>query len=202
MEDEPSKGSKEYIVNPFAVPPELCVPPRKDNVEDADAKAAKAGKEQSGAAQARRTIHLTFPKSGLQGNETANEVEGEGGEGEKKGHNMKQLLLGACDINEVGSGKTGTGGSFSFREIDSNDSSKYFTIAPSSGAAKPGEELPVECKFTPPEVPGEDGATKACVIVGQWVEVVYECVLKGGYAPPGESDEEIVNVVLRGFVVQ
>ena len=57
------------------------------------------------------------------------------------------------------------------------------------------------CKFTPPETPGGDDE-KVCVIVGQWVEVKYECIMKGGYAPPGVSDEEIVDVVLRGFVVQ
>ena len=61
--------------------------------------------------------------------------------------------------------------------------------------------LQVECKFAPPEVPGGD-TEKVCVIVGQWVEVKYECVLKGGYTPPGVEDEEIVNVLLRGFVVQ
>lgn len=121
--DEPATGSKDLIVNPFAVPPELCVAPMEGKEE------TKGEVKQP----QRRTIQLTFPKFGLEGNETTTE--------EEKQDNIKQLLVGACDINE--DGKSGTGGSFTFREIDANDASKYFTISPSSGAAKPGEELNV-----------------------------------------------------------
>jgi hypothetical protein len=176
--DEPPKGSKDLIVDPFAVPPELCVEPLVSK------------EESKNDTPERRTIRLTFPKFGLEGNEKS---------GEKEQNNIKKLLIGACDINSAD--KSGAGGSFSFREIDSNESSKFFAISPSSGAAKPGEELNVECKFAPPEEANND-TDKVCVIVGQWVEVKYECVLKGGYTPPGMEDEEIVNVHLRGFVVQ
>ena len=121
--DEPATGSKDLIVDPFAVPPELCVAPMEGKEE------TKGEVKQP----RRRTIQLNFPKFGLEGNETTTE--------EEKQDNIKQLLVGACDINE--DGKSGTGGSFTFREIDANDASKYFTISPSSGAAKPGEELNV-----------------------------------------------------------
>ena len=109
------------------------------------------------------------------------------------------LLCGATAINEEG--RVGAGGSFIFKEVNPNESSKYFTVTPASVSAKPGEELSITCTFTPPDTPGGEDE-KVCVIVGQWVEVKYECIMKGGYVPLGVSDEEIVNVVLRGFVVQ
>ena len=56
------------------------------------------------------------------------------------------------------------------------------------------------CKFTPPDGPGDDEDSKVCVVVGQWVEMTFECGSRR-ICPPGTSDEEIVNVQLRGFVV-
>jgi len=188
-QDEPANGSKDLIVDPFAIPPELGVEPlpKKEGEGDED-NSDNAGDSTNFK---RRTIRLTFPKFGLEGNEEVSTEEA------KK--NVKELLVGACDINEEG--RSGAGGSFTFREVDSNDSSKFFSVTPSSGSAKPGEELPVVCKFEPPEVPGDD-ADHVCVVVGQWVQCRYECVLKGGYVPNGQSDEEIVDVILSGFVVQ
>ena len=182
-EDEPKPGSRELIVDPFAVPPELCV----GGDEAAPTSAILDGP---------RNIRLTFPKRGLMGEDPRTEQEiADGVDITEKG-----LIVGACDINEEG--RTGAGGSFAFRPVDPNsEGAKYFTITPATGAAKPGEEINVLCKFSPPEVPGEDGEEQVCVVVGQWVETTFECALKGGYVPPGCPEEEIVHVTLRGFVV-
>lgn len=184
--DEPREGSKDLIVDPFAVPAELCVPFPADE-----------GKTHAEPAS-RRVIRLTFPKKGLTGDE-ASAGEGDGG-ASAASLTEKFLVVGACGINEEG--RTGGGGGFTFRPLDnSGDAAKYFSITPASGSAKPGEDIEVTCKFTPPDGPGDDEDSKVCVVVGQWVEMTFECVLKGGYAPPGTPDEEIVDVQLRGFVV-
>ena len=195
--NEPSMGSKDLIVDPFVIPVEIS-----GNSSSSSSKEEGGGKVESGGKKERRTIRLTFPKFGLEGNEVvaaaAAAAEATTAE-EDPVNNEIGLLCGATAINEEG--RAGAGGSFAFKEVDANESSKYFTVTPASVSAKPGEELPIICKFTPPETPAGDDE-KVCVIVGQWVEVKYECIMKGGYAPPGVSDEEIVDVVLRGFVVQ
>lgn len=183
--DEPPIGSKDLIVDPFAVPVELCVPPMSN-----DSGAAGITKEPEQAP--RRVIRLEFPKS---------ELSEEGSTADAGNRSTEKfLLVGACNINEEG--RTGAGGSFTFRPLDSSsESAKYFSVTPATGSAKPGEDVEVTCKFSPPDEPGDDEENKVCVVVGQWVEMTFECVLKGGYVPPGAPDEEIVHVLLRGFVV-
>lgn len=192
--DEPPEGSRDLIVDPFAVPAELCVPPPV-RAGDADA-VAEAGP--------RRVIRLTFPKKGLGGDEftPANGADGDAEAAAAVAASLteKMLVVGACGINEEG--RTGAGGGFTFRPLaGSGDAAKYFSVTPASGSAKPGEDIEVTCKFSPPDGPGDDEDSQVCVVVGQWVEMTFECVLKGGYVPPGVPDEEIVHVQLRGFVV-
>ena len=37
--------------------------------------------------------------------------------------------------------------------------------------------------------------------VGQWLETVIPCRLKGGYSPSTQPAEEIVEIILRAFAV-
>ena len=77
-----------------------------------------------------------------------------------------------------------------------SDGLEFFSVEPTKGAPKPGDTTEISFTFKPPQA----DLDPACVVVGQWKEVVYQCILSGGFVPEGEDDKEIVDVVVRGFV--
>jgi hypothetical protein len=130
-----------------------------------------------------KTIRLTFPKSV--------DKDGDGMVGDPE---HMQIFVGACDSKQSGSGSV----SFDIAAPSSSNYTQYFSVDTSKGSCKAGEPTAVTFTFDPPDVAsGGNGL----VVVGQWAEVTYRVVLKGGFVLSGDAPDAAYDVVLRGFVV-
>ena len=94
--------------------------------------------------------------------------------------------------------------SFTFEPV-SLEQSERITVIPSRVKSKLTEKSSARARCCPPpcwlyfQQPQAD-LDPACVVVGQWKEVVYQCVLSGGFVPEGEDPTETVEVVVKGFI--
>lgn len=108
----------------------------------------------------------------------------------------KQLVVGCVDMQNK---KNSASSSFEISSIDDkNKNHGYFAVEPMKGTMTPGQQHHVTVRFTPPPNSKTD---ESSLNLGQWVEVKYTCILKGGYIPVSCPDkEEEVTLILRGYI--
>jgi hypothetical protein len=155
-----------------------------------------------------RCICLTFPKTKKQPSTApANDSTEEGGGEETPAKDPstekpapvaveKSIEIGNMKIEDE---KAGSAGSFEVQFVTTGENGpncKYFKVDQEKGSATPGSIVPVKFTFTPPEVLGGSGSMN----IGQWVEAMAKCTVKGGYVPSGHSDTNTVDIKLRGYI--
>jgi hypothetical protein len=219
--DEPVQGVDCRAVDDiFAVADEYAAGDGGKEGEGADAAAVEAAVAAAAEAErSRNRILLEFPhldeaaEAAVAAAAAADEAKeaapakgkgnkgggGGGGAGGGAPAQHKEVLVGSALCDGAGGGA----GTFEFLAVDPPEQAKYFTVEPAKGATKVGEEVKVTFSFVKPE--GGEEASQAdraalAVRVGQWNEATFKCVMRGGFVPEGEPAEEIVDVVVRGFV--
>ena len=116
---------------------------------------------------------------------------------EKELTRTRTLTIGNCKLNDHKSEKPGNF-EITLPKLDNN----LITVDLAKGSVAPGNEQKVKFTFNPP---AEDPLIEELEVlqgVGQWVEVVAEGKITGGWVKPGEPDQENFQVVLKAYVKQ
>jgi hypothetical protein len=153
-------------------------------------------------------IVLEFPDPYAEGVDPSSYVDGDapagaGGKGAKPagdkkggggGRTQKRKIL-VCSTkvidNRLGNGNA----TFEILLSQQAKDSGLFTITPDKGAVNVGTEVSVEFSCTLPKPRGIGG-----LAVGSWENYDVTIVLKGGWVPPGETDEARIPINLKAFV--
>lgn len=130
----------------------------------------------------RRRIYLTFP---LQADVTE----------------IQHFIIGSIALETE---KDSSSISFALKQQNNDEKNNvqpnYFSLEPMAGTLSQGQNTNVSVRFTPPQL-AEKETSSSNFSVGQWSQMIYECTLSGGYTTPGtKTKENIVDIVLRGYV--
>jgi len=157
---------------------------------DGDAKAGEGGEMNSGSSSGKRDAkdaHLTpTVMSVIIGNCLA-------AKGKASSSGSFELIL-PKNFGGKGDGVDDNG-----METGEQRDSRYFGSSKKEGNCEPGASTTVTFMFKPPT--NQASSDSGELQVGQWLETVIPCRLKGGFAPSNRTSEEIVDIVLRAFAV-
>lgn len=110
---------------------------------------------------------------------------------------QRKIVIGNCKLNNSKNDKAG-----SFEIIMPKVENNLFTCDVAKGNVAPGAEQRITFAFNPP--PNDPLLNELAVLrgIGQWVEVLVEGRITGGWVPAGIVDAGPFEVLLRGYVQQ
>jgi hypothetical protein len=105
----------------------------------------------------------------------------------------RKILVCSTKVNDARVGCSN--GSFEIILGAQAKESGLFSVSPDKGAVNIGSEVPIEFSCTLPKPRGIGG-----LAVGSWQSFEATVIMKGGWVPPGETDEIRIPIVLKAFV--
>ncbi|CAG9327365.1 unnamed protein product [Blepharisma stoltei] len=110
---------------------------------------------------------------------------------------QRKIVVGNCKLNNSKNDKAG-----SFEILMPKVDNNLFTCDVVKGNTPPGAEQKITFTFNPP--PPDPLLNELVVLrgIGQWVEILVEGRILGGFLPPGIPESSPFEVLLRGYVQQ
>jgi hypothetical protein len=110
---------------------------------------------------------------------------------------QRKIVFGNCKLNDSKSDKAGAF-EINMPKVENN----LFVCDVAKGNLAPGAEQKVTFTFNPLPVDPLLNELEVLRGIGQWIEVLVEGKITGGWVPPGMTDQQPFEVLLRAYVQQ
>ena len=110
---------------------------------------------------------------------------------------QRKIVIGNCKLNDSKSDKAGAF-EISMPKVENN----LFVCDMVKGNLAPGAEQKVTFTFNPLPADPLLGELEVLRGIGQWIEVLIEGKVSGGWIPTGISDQSPFEILLRAYVQQ